>query len=105
MDRLVDVPPTRAECAQILAFFLPRVADASPSIEATAYGQARRELSAAVHHDLKAPYFEEGVALGHELTIRAPGFTGAGPYSHLTLAALDEAFSFIVDCLVEDVAK
>ena len=105
LDRLVDVPPTKVECAQLLAFFLQKVADSSPAIEATAYGQARRELSAAVHHDLKPTYFEEGVELGNELTLRASGFTGAGPYSHLSDEALAVAFSFIVDCLVEDVAE
>lgn len=105
LDRLVDVPPTRAACAQLLAFFLPRVADSSPAIEPTVYGQARRELSAASHHDLAPTYFEEGVELGHEMTVRASGFTGAGPYSHLSDEALDVAFSFIVDCLVEGVDR
>lgn len=105
LDRLVDVPPTRRECEQVLAFFLPRVADASPAIEAAAFGQARRELSAAVHHDLKDTYFLEGVELGHELTIRGSGFVGSGPYSHLSDGALDDAFSFIIGFLVEDVNR
>lgn len=105
LDRLVDVPPTKQEGAQILAFFLPLVADSSPAIEPTAYGQARRELSAAVHHDLKDAYFEEAVELGRELTVRAAGFVGAGPFSHLSNVALDGAFDMIVDCLVEDVTR
>ena len=105
LDRLVDVPPTKDECAQILAFFLPRVADCSPAVEGSAYGQARRELCAATHLDLKPLYFEEGVELGQEVTVRASGFQTAGPYSHLSADALEDAFSFIVDCLVEDVSR
>ena len=101
LDRLVDVPPTMVECAQILAFFLPRVADCSPAIEGSAYGQARRELSAATHVDLHPLYFEEAVELGQEITVRASGFNGTGPYSHLSTEALKDGFSFIVDCLVE----
>lgn len=105
LDRLVDVPPTKEECAQVLAFFLQRVADSSPAIEGSAYGQARRELSAAIHHDLSPNYFVEGVELGQEITVRASGFRGAGPYSHLSADALEDGFSFIVDCLVEDVSR
>lgn len=105
LDRFVDMPPTKAECAQILAFFLPSVADCSPAVEGSAYGQARRELSAALHLDLKPFYFVEGVELGQEVTVRASGFSGSGPYSHLSADALEEAFSFIVDCLVEDVSS
>lgn len=105
LDRLVDVPPTRNECAQILAFFLPRVADSSPAIEDTEYGQAHRELSAAVQHGLKESEFVEAVILGHEITVRASGFKGAGPYSHFPDDHIARAFSFIVDCLVEDVNR
>lgn len=105
LDQLVNVPPSRAEAAQILAFFLPLVADSSPAIEASAYGQARRELSAAVHFDLHPTYFEEGVEIGAELTVRASGFAGSGPYSHLSDDYLAEAFCLVVDYAVEGVAE
>ena len=105
LDRLVDVPPSKEECAQILAFLLPKVADSSPAIEDTVCGQARRELSAALHLDLVDDFFLESVDLGQELTLRAAGFTGMGPFSNLSDLDLDDAFSFVIDRLLDGVDR
>lgn len=105
LDRLVDVPPTTQESAQILAFLLPRIADSSPAIEDTVYGQARREMSAALHFDLVEDFFLEAVELGHELTLRAAGFTGAGPFSDLSDERLAISFSFVIDRLLDGVNR
>lgn len=105
LDRLVDVPPTKQECRQILTHFMPLVADASPAVEDTAYGQARRELSAALHHDLVDDFFLEAADLGQEITTRAAGFITVGQYSHLEDMNLAVSFAFVIDRLVDGVNR
>ncbi|GAA5229217.1 hypothetical protein [Arthrobacter cryoconiti] len=105
LERLVDVPPTRQECAQILAYFMPHIAGASPAIEDTDYGQARRELSAALHHDLVEYFFVEAADLGQEITNRATGWASDDKYKDTTDMSLADGFSFVIDRLVDGVNR
>ena len=100
-DRFVEAPLTETECAQVLAYFLPLVALLSPAAEPTSYGNARRELSAALQYDLPPDLFETAVEVATNIECRRIGMDCPAAFEFWTGDKLVEELSWLIDRLLD----
>lgn len=102
LDRLVEVELTRAEAAQVLAFYLPLV-DAESPVDSwkNHYLVARLHIGAVIGRSLGMGSFVSAAYLGAEIWARRNNYPTDATYENWSMDQLFEDLSTEIDALLD----